>query len=156
MYRFLVASRRDSFRESLEESSAGFGVADLIATRWKFINKIKFIILSNADSRARADAATVRDVDGKPLTLSVWDLKRLKRFIEQGQVRANPIIDFENEFESGIPVLAASGSENTYESYLAVFSGPQLVAMYDKWGPRLLEANVRSCLLYTSPSPRDS
>lgn len=146
LHRFLKASLKRDFREQLEETSSGFGVADLITTTWKDIEKIKLIIVSNADSRTQADAAKVTDVDGKPVTLSVWDLKRLKQFMEQGQARANLVIDFEKDFGGGVPLLAASGAETSLESYLAVMSGKQLAAIYDKWGPRLLEANVRSFL----------
>ena len=146
LHRFLKASLKRVFREQLEETSSGFGVADLIATTWKDIEKIKLIIVSNADSRTQADAAKVTDVDGKPVTLSVWDLKRLKQYMEQGQARANLVIDFKKDFGGGIPLLAASGVETSLESYLAVIPGKQLAAIYDKWGPRLLEANVRSFL----------
>lgn len=146
LHRFLKASLKRDFREQLEETSSGFGVADLIATTWKDVEKIKLIIVSNADSRTQADSAKVTDVDGKPVTLSVWDLKRLKQYIEQGQARANLIIDFERDFGGGVPLLAASGSDSALESYLAVIPGKQLAAIYDKWGPRLLEANVRSFL----------
>ena len=146
LYRFLQASLKREFREKLEETSAGFGVADLIATTWKDTEKIKLIIASNADSRTQSDAAKVKGLDGKPVTLSVWDLKRLKQFMEQGQVRANLVIDFEKDFNGAIPLLPASGGDASLESYLAVIPGKQLATIYDKWGPRLLEANVRSFL----------
>ena len=146
LYRFVVSSLKADFREQLEETSAGFGVADLIATTWKHVEKVKLIIVTNADFRARADAANAKDLDGTPVTLSVWDLKRLKQYMEQGQARANLIIDFEKDFGGGVPLLAASGSDSSLESYLAVIPGIQLAAIYDKWGPRLLEANVRSFL----------
>ena len=146
LFRFLKASLERDFRERLEETSAGFGVADLIGTTWKDVEKVKLIIVSNADSRTQADAAKVKDLDGKPVTLSVWDLKRLKKFMEQGQTRASLVVDFEKDFGSAIPLLAASGGDSSLESYLAVIPGKQLSAIYDKWGPRLLEANVRSFL----------
>ena len=146
LYRFIVSSLKTDFREQLEETSAGFGVADLIATTWKDIEKIKLVIVTNADFRARADAANVRELDGRPVTLSVWDLKRLKQYMEQGQTRANLIIDFEKDFGGGIPLLPAYRSNASLESYLAVIPGKQLAAIYDKWGQRLLEANVRSFL----------
>ena len=146
LYRFVVSSRKADFREKLEETSAGFGVADLIATTWKDTEKIKLIIVTNADFRARADAAKVKELDGRPVTLSVWDLKRLKQYVEQGQARANLIIDFDKDFGGSIPILAASGGDSAFESYLAVIPGKQLAAIYDKWGPRLLESNVRSFL----------
>lgn len=146
LYRFVVSSLKADFREQLEETSAGFGVADLIATTWKDVEKVKLIIVTNADFRARADAANVKDLDSRPVTLSVWDLKRLKQYMEQGQARANLIIDFDKDFGGSVPLLAASGSDSALESYLAVIPGKQLAAIYDKWGPRLLEANVRSFL----------
>jgi len=146
LHRFMAYSLKTNFREQLEETSAGFGVADLIATTWKNVEKIKLIIVTNADFRARADAAKVKDLDGRPVTLSVWDLKRLKQYVEQGQARANLVIDFEKDFGGAIPLLAAFGTDTSLESYLAVIPGVQLAAIYDKWGPRLLEANVRSFL----------
>lgn len=146
LHRFLKASLKREFREQLEETSAAFGVADLIATTWKDVEKVKLVIISNADSRTQADAAKVTDVDGRPVTLSVWDLKRIKQYMEQGQTRANLVIDFQKDFGGSVPLLAASGSEASLESYLAVIPGPQLAAIYDRWGPRLLEANVRSFL----------
>ncbi len=146
LYRFLKASLDRDFRERIQDHRDAFGVADLIATTWKDIEKIKLIIVSNADSRTQADAANVKDLDGRPVTLSVWDLKRLKQYMEQGQARANLIIDFDRDFDGSVPLLAASGGDSALESYLAVIPGKQLAAIYDKWGPRLLEANVRSFL----------
>ena len=146
LYRFAASSLKDEFRGNMEETSAGFGVADLISTTWKDIEKIKLIIVTNGDFRARADAANVKDLDGRPVTLSVWDIKRLKQYMEQGQSRANLIIDFKQDFGGGIPILKASGGDESLESYLAVIPGKQLSTIYEKWGPRLLEANVRSFL----------
>lgn len=145
-YRFLKACRSRDFRDGLEETSAAFGLADLISTTWRNIEKIKIVILSNAESKTQADAIKVTDFKDKPITLSVWDLKRLRQFMEQGQARANLLIDFQKDFGGAVPLLAASGGENALESYLAVIPGKQLALIYDKWGPRLLEANVRSFL----------
>tara|TARA_R110002049_G_scaffold281350_1_gene460910 strand:- start:6221 stop:8305 length:2085 start_codon:yes stop_codon:yes gene_type:complete len=146
LHRFLTAALKRDYREQLEETSPGFGLADLIATTWNSIEKIKLVIVTNADSRTKADSLDVADLDGKPVTLSVWDLKRLKQYMEQGRARADLTIDFERDFGCGIPLLAASGNDAALESYLAVIPGKQLAAIYDKWGPRLLEANVRSFL----------
>lgn len=146
VFGFLNASFDEAFRDNLEETSEGFGIADLISSTWKKVEKVKLIIVTNGDIRARADAVIVKEVDGRPVTLSFWDLKRLKKFMEQGQARANLVIDFIEDFGSGIPLLEASGSDAPYRSYLAVIPGQQLAQIYDKWGPRLLEANVRSFL----------
>lgn len=146
IYRFLIASTNPGFREKLEETSSAFGLTDLISTRWSSIEKIKLVIATNGNFSARTDAEAIDPVDGKPITLSVWDLKRLKQFMDQGQARADLKIDFQHDFGGGIPLLKAFGGEGSLESYLAVIPGKQLAAIYDKWGPRLLEANVRSFL----------
>ncbi|MDE1476006.1 AIPR family protein [Xenorhabdus bovienii] len=146
LYNFLSSSLKSDFRDQLEETSPGFGVADLICSTWNAIDKIKLIIVTNAIFRTRTDSVNVEELYGKSVTVSVWDLERLKRFMEQGQSRANPVIDFEQDFGGAIPCLPASGGDKALESYLVVIPGKQLAAIYDKWGPRLLEANVRSFL----------
>ncbi|EGQ8096583.1 AIPR family protein [Vibrio cholerae] len=146
LFRFLNASLDDQFREKLEETSPGFGVADLINATWNSVEKVKLIIATNGDYRARADATSFDVIDDKPVTLSVWDIKRIKRFMEQGLARADSVINFKDDFGGGIPILKASGGRDALDSYLAVIPGKQLAEIYDKWGPRLLEANVRSFL----------
>ncbi|MBG6154753.1 hypothetical protein IWQ52_000619 [Labrenzia sp. EL_159] len=143
---FLRHARRDDFREQLEETSLGAGLADLISARWKSIEKIKLIFVTNSDNRAKVDAFPAGEIDGKAVTYNVWDLKRLQAYVEQGKARADLTIDFKNDFGGGVPVLAASGSDAALESYIAVIPGTQLAQIYDKWGARLLESNVRSFL----------
>ena len=143
---FLRASRELEFREAIEETSDGFGLADLISTTWKHIEKIKLILISNADSRAKVDAFPAGSMGNVPVTYNVWDLKRIQKFMEQGQAREDLSIDFAKDFGGAIPILRASGSDAALESYLAVIPGNQLSAIYEKWGSRLLESNVRSFL----------
>lgn len=146
LFRFLTNSLDYKFKEQLEESSAGFGLADMIKSTWGKVDKVKLIIVTNAEYRARTDAVNFTEIDDKEITLSVWDLKRIKRFMEQGEARATTLIDFLQDFGGGIPLLPAFGNGEALESYLAVMPGAQLAAIYEKWGPRLLEANVRSFL----------
>jgi hypothetical protein len=143
---FLRHSRKEDFRDDLEETSLGAGLADIISTRWEVVEKIKLIFVTNADNRAKVDAMPAGEIDGKPVTYNVWDLKRLQAYVEQGKARADLTIDFVKDFGGGIPVLKASGSDAALESYIAVIPGTQLAEIYDRWGARLLESNVRSFL----------
>lgn len=143
---FLRHARKTAFSENLEETSHGAQLADLIQTRWKSIEKIKLIFVTNSDNRARVDALPAGEMGGKPVTYNVWDLKRLQAFVEQGKARVDMTVRFAEDFGGGVPVLKASGSDAAYESYIAVIPGAQLAEIYDRWGPRLLESNVRSFL----------
>ena len=47
------------------------------------------------------------------------------------------------DFGGALPILPAQQSEADHESYLAVIPGEVLAEIYDRWGARLLEQNVR-------------
>lgn len=143
---FLKVARKRSFRESLEETSPGYGLSDLIATTWTDVEKIKLVVVTNAEFRAKSDGVPAGTIDDKEVTYSVWDLKRLSRYVEQGLTRQSSEVDFVKDFGGGVPVLRASAGEDALETYIAVIPGEQLAKIYDRWGPKLLESNVRSFL----------
>ena len=143
---FLRHARTPEFAEQLEETSSGAQLADLIQSRWSSIEKIKLIFVTNSDNRARVDAKLAGEMAGKPVTYNVWDLKRLQAYVEQGKARADMTVRFAEDFGGGVPVLKASGADTAFESYIAVIPGAQLAEVYDRWGARLLESNVRSFL----------
>lgn len=143
---FVIAAKTRDFREGLEETSNGFVLSDLIARAWKQINKIKLILVTNRINKARTDAQPVGNIGGIPVTSNVWDLARIYRFESSGQTREDLIIDFAESFGEPVPVLKASYDGAPLESYIAVIPGVQLAEIYEKWGARLLEANVRSFL----------
>ncbi|NOK01003.1 MULTISPECIES: AIPR family protein [Myxococcus] len=75
----------------------------------------------------------------------IWDIERLYRSMSSGHVRETIDIDF-GEFERTIPCLPVPISEGEYGAYLAVVPGEVLYKLYDEYGERLLELNVRSFL----------
>lgn len=143
---FLRASRNEGFKSSIEETSDGAILCDLISQRWPLISNIKLILATNASTKSTVDARSAGSLEGIDLTYNIWDLKRLQKYLEQGQAREDLLIDFENDFGGGLPTLKAFKGKTSIESYLVVISGTQLSDIYQKWGPRLLESNVRSFL----------
>lgn len=143
---FIVAAKTRDFRESLEETSDGFILSDLINRSWNQINKIKLIVVTNRVNKSRTDAQPVGSIASIPVTSNVWDLSRIYRFVSSGQTREDLVIDFAEDFGEPVPVLKASDENASLDSYIAVIPGVQLAAIYEKWGARLLEANVRSFL----------
>lgn len=140
---FLTKSLDASFRESLEETNPGFGLADLISNRWPIIEKIRLFLISNRLLSSRIDGREAGDFKGIPLIYSVWDLGRLHRFETSGHGREDIEIDLVNDFGGPLIALPAHLNEADYEAYLVVVPGKQLAAIYDRWGARLLEQNVR-------------
>jgi acyl-CoA synthetase (AMP-forming)/AMP-acid ligase II len=140
---FLEKSLDRKFREALEETLPGYGLAELISTRWSSTNKVRLILITNKVLSSRVDGAADSDLDGRPIAHSVWDLSRLHRFSDGGHGREEIEIDLLKDYAGGIPVLRAVSGLDDYEAYIAVIPGVQLAAIYDKWGARLLEQNVR-------------
>ncbi|WP_374371826.1 AIPR family protein [Tabrizicola sp.] len=146
LIRFMNMAKSEAFRDSLNEANPGFQISDLIITTWAKVTKVKLILMSNRQYVGRGDAEPLQDPGGMPTTWSVWDLARFERFDRSGPSREDRVIDFETDFGAPIPALRASQSGSALESYLLIVPGEQLAAIYDKWGAKLLEANVRSFL----------
>lgn len=139
---YLTRSLDSGFRNQLEETSPGFGLADLIAKRWDGISRVRFFLVSNRVLSTRVDGREGSELKGIPISYSVWDLGRLHRYETSGAEREEIIVDL-NECGGPLPVLPAHMESADYEAYLAVLPGRQLADIYDRWGTRLLEQNVR-------------
>ena len=139
---FLDRSLDEGYRNSLEESAPAFGLADLIAARWPSISRVRLFLVTNRMLSSRVDGREAGQLQGVPITYSVWDLGRLHRFVTSGNEREDYMVNLD-EFGGPLLVLPAYLHQADYESYLAVFPGRQLARIYDRWGARLLEQNVR-------------
>ena len=140
--RFLRRSLDPNWRNSLEETSPGFGLADLISQRWPQIQKVRLILISNRELSERVDGREAGEIDGKTVTYNVWDIRRLHRFVSAGHGREDIDIDL-RQFGGALAVLPAHLRDDGGESFLAVVPGAVLARIYDRWGARLLEQNVR-------------
>lgn len=81
------------------------------------------------------------------VNVQVWDIARLARMEASAKGREEIRIDFVAEYGQGIPALSAGIDANSrYESYMCVMPGAVLAALYDRFGGRILEQNVRAFL----------
>lgn len=142
MERFVTHAMNDKWRNALEETSPAFGLADMVAYRWPSVSKLRLVVVSNRVLSERVDGRPARTLEGKRVTYSVWDLRRLHRADASGEPEVMEI-DLANDFGGAIAVLPAQHIAGAHESYLSVISASVLSEIYDRWGPRLLEQNVR-------------
>ncbi len=140
---YLRQALDERWRDALEETSPAFGLADLIAQRWRRIARVRFVLVSNRELSQRVDSRPAADIEGRPVTYSVWDIRRLHGQATVGYGREDIEIDLVGDFGGALPILPARQSEADHESYLAVIPGEVLAEIYDRWGARLLEQNVR-------------
>ncbi len=142
---FMKKARDPDFRNSLAEGSPGFDAALHVGSMWARSRRVKLILISNRKLSARVDGRDAVEIDGKTVTYSVWDLERLWKYVSSGREREDMELDLD-EFGGAIPALPAHLRTGDYEAFLCVVPGAQIARIYDRWGSRLLEQNVRSFL----------
>ena len=140
---FLERSQDGRMQRLMEASDPAFNLSDMIKKRWSITNKVRFILLTNRLLSLRIDSTPASEFDGKPMTISVWDLGRLGRQADSQKSVENIEIDLLESFGERIPALKADVGRGDYQAYLAVMPASLLGAIYDKYGARLLEQNVR-------------
>ena len=140
---YLRQALDERWRDALEETSPAFGLADLISQRWRSITRIRFLLVSNRELSESVDGRPAADIEGKQVTYSVWDIRRLHAQATVGYGREDIEIDLVEDFGGALPILPAQLSEADHKSYLAIIPGQVLAEIYDRWGARLLEQNVR-------------
>lgn len=143
---FVQKARDPTFRNGLEESSPGFEAAVHVDGCWEQARRVKLMVLSNRRLSARIDGRQSAALEGKEVITTVWDLERLHRYIASGREREDMVIDLVADHGGAVPILPAHLAAGDYEAFLAVVPGAQLAGIYDRWGARLLEQNVRSFL----------
>jgi hypothetical protein len=128
---------------TLEEASPIFDLALQIYESKDTLTALRIYYIT--DGLAKVDAINELDVNGMPVTIQIWDIERLYRSWSSGQKRE--IIEINvKDLGSPISCLPMPEENQDYMTYLAVFPGEVLVNLYGKYGPRLLERNVRSFL----------
>jgi len=136
----------NKFISALEEQSPTFQVAQYINENINKINRIKFVLLSNAHLSMRGELVKAEKVNGFRFVRTVFDLKRYTAILNSKNANDPITIDFMENGLAPLSCLKVSGSSDKYDSYLAVVPGILLAEIYRKYGARLLEANVRTFL----------
>lgn len=146
--RFFYKAITEEFYIDLEESLPVYGVARDIAKNKDRISKVKFYLLSNASFSSRFKGISDRSIDGFESAYDIWDISRRGRIEESGKEKEDIVINFSEFVEGGINFLPAYTGSETCKSYLLAIPGTMLAEIYDKYGERLLEQNVRTFLQF--------
>lgn len=141
-----VALKTNLYRE-IEISTPCADLIDLLRMNETKIRKYRLLIFTDADISSAIKTIDISDFEGVPVEGQIWDIDRLFRVCCSEQGRQIIEIDFHEYCPDGIPCLEAStAATNQYRSYLGVIPGVVLADIYDRYGSKLLEGNVRSFL----------
>lgn len=144
---FLKTALTTNLYKEIEMSTPCADLVDFLRMYAKKIRKYRFLIFTDADLSSAVKSIDIEDYDGIPVEGQIWDVDRLFRVCCSEQGRQIIEIDFTQYCDEGIPCLeASSAATDQYSSYLGVIPGSVLADIYDKYGSKLLEGNVRSFL----------
>jgi len=132
------------YHTSLEEASPVFDMALTIHEARKQIERIRFFLFT--DGIAKLEFKLDGQIDGAPIHYHIWDIRRLFRYVQAGRRQEDIEIDFQKEYGCTLPCLMAPQTADNYRSYLVILPGTVLASIYERYGARLLELNVRSFL----------
>ncbi|KQU01808.1 abortive phage infection protein [Methylobacterium sp. Leaf469] len=132
---------------TMDESNDAYMLAFMIQEGYPTIQEIRIYVLT--DRVAKAKNFKPREVAGKTIKLEVMDIERLHRHWSEGKPRDELAVNFEDIAGAALPCVYVPGEAADYDYALTVIPGEVLRHIYERYGARLLEANVRSFLTAT-------
>lgn len=143
---FFEASFSKNLSEELEITSPEYGLARQIADCRGSIRQLNLVLFSERALSEKIQDIPDTTVAGVPASHQIWDISRLQRQRSSRGHKEPLDLDLEQMFGKGLLCLPAHLGSGTYQSYLLVIPAEVLATLYEKFGARLLEQNVRTFL----------
>jgi hypothetical protein len=120
-------------------------LADLLRDTKSIIGRYRLYLITDQLMSDRIKDLPEEVINGITTEFHVWDINRLFNVTRSSLGIEELEIDFTEFVSNGLLCLPSSTGED-FDSYLAVVPGDLLADLYDKYGSRLLEGNVRAFL----------
>ena len=134
----------EKYYSELEETSEAFEMSQYIYNKYfnNEISKVKIILFSDGHISRSYKGSTLKEISSIPVDTMVVDIEYLYLNFTAQNADSSFKIDIK------LPVLKVPADSDKYQSYLAYISGNQVYDIYDTYGKRLLEQNVRTFLQF--------
>ena len=142
--RFLALCAEGRLAERLDPSDDVHSLALTIREIYDGLEQIRIFVVT--DRVAKAKTFKTREIGGKLVRLEVMDIERLYRHWSEGKPRDELVVNFAEVCGRPLPCVFVPGDTDEYDYALTAIPGEALRFIYEKFGGRLLEANVRSFL----------
>lgn len=121
-------------------------VRDLVATirsRWREIDRLRVFVIT--DGKTKTKRFSNKEVHDKMVAVESMDMERLFRHTD-GKPRDELALSFVQSIGRPLPCVHVPDPDADYEYALTAIPGQLIRELYLRFGPRLLEANVRTFL----------
>ncbi len=144
--RFLTMCAEKKLSGKMDESSEAYEFATTVEAAYPSLGQVRVYVLTDRVLNAKSKLFQSREIQGKTIKLEVMDIERLYRHTSAGKPRDELVVNFEEVAGGALPCVWVPGQMTEYDYAMTVIPGETLRFVYDKYGPRILEANVRSFL----------
>lgn len=142
--KFLQLCAEGKLAAKVDPSSDVYSLALTIREIYNELEQVRVYVLT--DCVAKSKSFQTRDIGGKSVRLEVMDIERLFRHQSEGKPRDELLVNFLEVSGTPLPCVYVPGANDEYDYALTAIPGEALRFIYEKFGSRLLEANVRSFL----------
>ena len=145
--KFFRNSIYKDYVNEIEESSQIFDIAQTLANApevKEYLTRVNVFLITNGE--IKTDLKTTDKISGYSIFYRIIDINYLFNLSDKSRV---PIeINFE-KLGYKVPCIVNETENSDYQSWLAIIPGIALADIYEQFGARLLEQNVRSFLQFT-------
>ena len=143
--RFFQCSR-DGLHDQLEPSNTDASdLARRIHSVGSNLSTLRLLVISDALTGMKSIDMKGALSDTR-IIVDLYGIERLHRALGDGLTRDDIVLDFLEEMGKPLDCLPAASATSDYTAYLATIPGVILADLYEKYGTRLLELNVRAFL----------
>jgi AIPR protein len=142
--RFLTLCAEGKLAPKLDPASDVRSLAETLQAIYNDLEQVRVYVLT--DRTAKSKSFKTREIGGKAVRLEVMDIERLHRHWSEGKPRDELVVNFLDVSGGPLPCVYVPGDSTDYDFALTAIPGEALRLLYERFGARLLEANVRSFL----------
>lgn len=136
-----AAKAKEGFATQLDKATEAHDAAQAVAEALKTATGVRVFILTNDVSTVRT-IGSITGLGDLPIAVEIWDVQRLHRLETSGQLHEPIAVTFADP----LPCLSTPMTDENYSVFLTIIRGDVLGEVYNDYGTRLLELNVRSFL----------
>lgn len=122
------------------------GMLSEIFEKKSAFDRVRVTLITNAVVAQRKEKERREQVGEHRIIYDIWDLERLRRFRSSGATHEPIEVSLGHLAEGGVRCVPSPDGDLGYQTCVAIFPGQVLHDLYDEYGARLLELNVRSYL----------
>ena len=151
--RFIESVGDQKFYKTLATSGTGRVALDFITDFLDSAIKFRVLLMTDKTLSTQVKKIEMAPILSLPTSLEIWDLDRLNLLDKSDSDFETFSVDL-TRWGKGVKVLPANISSTGISTYLGVMPGALLSDIYNEYGQRLLESNVRTFLDFRAGTNR--